>query len=84
MTDSDHLVTTAQLARRLHLKPQTLRKWRCTGQGPRFVRLGPPRRGRVVYSMQDVQHWLASRAFRSTSEEQARGANTEGGGRGHA
>ena len=72
MGSAPTLMTTAQLAERLHLRPQTLRKWRIAGHGPRWIRLSPGR-GRIVYSLRDVEIWLASRAHRSTSEEQPGG-----------
>jgi len=34
------LLTEAEAATFLRLKPVTLKKWRCTGRGPAFVRLG--------------------------------------------
>lgn len=69
MTDTQTLLTTAQAAAHLHVQPQTMRKWRLTGRGPRFHRLGPYPNGRVRYDMRDVRAWLGSRARRSTSEE---------------
>ena len=39
----------------LDLQPQTLRVWRCTGRGPRFMRSG-----RVVrYRWQWIDRWAA-------------------------
>ena len=49
----------------LGLKPQTLRKWRVTGGGPPYVRLG----GRVAYRRADVDAWIADRTFTSTAAE---------------
>ena len=34
------LLTTEQAAIAYSLSPSTLRKWRCTGEGPRFTRIG--------------------------------------------
>jgi hypothetical protein len=34
------LLTEAEAAALLRLQPVTLKKWRCTGRGPPFVRLG--------------------------------------------
>ncbi|HEU5223157.1 MAG TPA: helix-turn-helix domain-containing protein [Candidatus Lumbricidophila sp.] len=42
------------------LSPVTLRDWRKDGIGPAFVRLGATK-GRVVYRIQDLDKWLASR-----------------------
>lgn len=40
-----------ELARRWNLSMRTLERWRFTGIGPRFVKLG----GRVVYRLEDVE-----------------------------
>ena len=40
-----------QLARRWSLSPRTLERWRSTGQGPSYLRLG----GRVVYPLEAIQ-----------------------------
>lgn len=79
MDPHPELMTTAQAADLLHLKPQTLRKWRVTGAGPRYIRLGAPGRGRVVYAVRDIQLWLAARAHRSTSEETVARAKASSG-----
>jgi predicted DNA-binding transcriptional regulator AlpA len=63
------LLTTAQAAAYLGLQPQTLRKWRFTGEGPPYIRLGDSPRARVAYRVEDINSWLAARAWRSTSAE---------------
>ncbi|MFZ5477679.1 MAG: helix-turn-helix transcriptional regulator [Myxococcota bacterium] len=62
-------LSTADLAALLDLKPQTLRKKRLTGDGPPYVRLGAGPAARVVYRRSDVEEWLASHTFKSTSAE---------------
>ena len=62
------LLTTKQAANRLGLRPQTLRKWRCFGGGPRYVRLGG-RRGRAMYSPSTLEEWVSARTFTGTCEE---------------
>ncbi len=62
------LLTTAQTARALGMRPQTLRKWRHLGRGPRYIRLGG-RTGRAMYSPKDVCEWVEVRTFSSTGEE---------------
>jgi hypothetical protein len=42
----------------------TLEKWRCTGQGPRFVRVGR----RIFYRRSDIEAWLTSRTVAHTQE----------------
>jgi len=67
------LCSTAQAAEILCLKPQTLRVWRWKGIGPRYIRYGKAR-GRVMYRVDDLEAWLESRSFASTSEETVRGS----------
>lgn len=43
------------LARRWKLSPRTLERWRWTGEGPLFVKLG----GRVVYRLEDIEAFEA-------------------------
>jgi predicted DNA-binding transcriptional regulator AlpA len=54
-----------ELAAKLSLAPATLRNWRVTGLGPRFVRLSARA---VRYRGADVETWLSARVRRSTSE----------------
>lgn len=63
------LLTTAQAAEHLGLRPQTLRKWRVTGDGPQYIRLGDSPRARVAYRREDLDRWLADRTWRSTAAE---------------
>jgi predicted DNA-binding transcriptional regulator AlpA len=42
----------------------TLNKLRCSGQGPRFAKIGR----RVVYDVADLASWLAKHLKRSTSD----------------
>lgn len=52
-----------ELARRWKLSPRTLERWRWTGEGPRFVKLG----GRVVYRLEDVVNFEAKNVRTCTS-----------------
>lgn len=45
-----HLSQT-DLANRWRMSPRTLERWRFTGEGPQFVKLG----GRVVYRLEDIE-----------------------------
>jgi predicted DNA-binding transcriptional regulator AlpA len=56
------LHTAREVAALLRIKDQTLRRWRSEGRGPRFLRLGDPRRGRVRYARHDVAEWITARA----------------------
>ena len=44
-------LTSAELAARWRLRPQTLANWRHTGQGPPFIRVG----NRVRYPIEAVE-----------------------------
>lgn len=63
------LLTSPNAARLLGVKPQTLRKWRYQGRGPRFVRLGTGRQSPAAYRLADLEAWLEARSFQSTAEE---------------
>ena len=62
--------TTKEISARFGMKPQTWRKLRGQGSGPRFVKLslGTSNRGKVLYRYSDVEKWLADRTVASTAE----------------
>ncbi len=47
-------LNTPQSAKFLTLSPRTLEKWRLTGGGPPFRRLGR----RIVYRLADLRAWV--------------------------
>ena len=51
------LMPAATIAMWLGIEIQTLAKWRCTGHGPSFQKVG---RRSVRYRAGDVRDWLAS------------------------
>ena len=51
------------LARRWSMSPRSLERWRWTGVGPRFLKVG----GRVVYRLADVEAFEAERLQESTA-----------------
>jgi hypothetical protein len=59
----DHLLTPAEAAERLRLRPQTLARWRVEGFGPVFVKLG----GRVAYPARELAGWITSNRQHSTT-----------------
>ena len=62
------ILTTDQAAAHLALGRSTLEKWRCTGTGPKFIKLGLRR---VGYHKTDLDEWIAARPrHASTSEVQ--------------
>ncbi len=64
------LLTTAEAAKRVRLAKRTLEDFRCKGGGPIFRKLG----GRVLYRVEDLDSWVNSRGFSSTTEAQAAAA----------
>ncbi len=68
MSDSGKtFLSTNDLAKQLDLAPITLHRWRVTGEGPPFCKIG----SRVVYDPDDVSAWMASRTVRNTAEARA-------------
>lgn len=57
------------VARRLGVSARTLARWRTTGDGPPFVRMGARRIG---YRPADIEAWAAARTFGSQAAELAR------------
>lgn len=61
MTD---ILTTIEAARYVRLGKPTLERFRLTGEGPRYCKLG----GAVRYRRADLDAWLESHLTSSTSE----------------
>ncbi len=59
------LYTPAETSERLGISTSTLAKWRLTGDGPAFVKIG----ARVAYDETMIETWLTSRVRRSTSDD---------------
>jgi hypothetical protein len=57
-----HHLSQHELARRWRLSPRTLERWRWTGEGPEYLKVG----GRVAYRLEDVEAWEAERLRRRT------------------
>jgi excisionase family DNA binding protein len=59
------LFAVTELAKRLGVSESTLNKWRLTGVGPRFVKIGRL----VKYRGSDVSEWLERQVRISTSDQ---------------
>ena len=59
-----HHLNQLELARRWAMSPRTLERWRWTGEGPRYLKVGK----RVVYRLDDVEAFEAERLHESTSQ----------------
>lgn len=57
MVDRSIYMQDTQAALILGLRPNTLRKWRVLGRGPRYRKLGRS----VRYSASDLEEWLNTR-----------------------
>ena len=73
MTDECMLLNTEQAAKRFGLSPRTLERYRVTGEGPEYVKLGHA----VRYSVSALRRWLKARTRRSTSDD-GRGSKKNG------
>jgi hypothetical protein len=51
---------------------RTAQRWRITGDGPPFVRVGPRR---VLYRLQDCESWTAAQTHRHRAAELASAAD---------
>lgn len=58
------VLNTKEAAAYVRLGKPTLEKFRLTGEGPQYAKLG----GSVRYRQADLDSWLESRMTRSTSE----------------
>jgi predicted DNA-binding transcriptional regulator AlpA len=69
MTETAIYLTEEEFATRYHLGRRTLQRWRCTGEGPRWCRLGPRR---VMYRLADIEDWAKARTYAHRADELAR------------
>jgi predicted DNA-binding transcriptional regulator AlpA len=70
MPQLDQLISPAELGRRLGVSLRTVERMRSDGSGPPFYRVsGGLRRGRVAYSTEGVDAWLAKRCRQNTIEK---------------
>ena len=69
LSNSEIYLTEAEFAGRYHLGRRTVQRWRRTGDGPVWCRLGARR---VLYRLSDCEAWAAARTFRHRAEELAR------------
>lgn len=65
METQNTAMTTAQLAERLGVTPQCLRRWRMRGLGPAYFKFGDPVSGGVRYRESEVIAWEQSRITRT-------------------
>jgi predicted DNA-binding transcriptional regulator AlpA len=73
MADTHIYLTEGEFADRYHLGRRTVQRWRQTGEGPRWVRLG---QRRILYRLTDIEEWAAARTFKHRADELSRSAAT--------
>ncbi|WP_439577924.1 helix-turn-helix transcriptional regulator [Elioraea sp.] len=76
MTTSVALLAPAEAARALGVSLRSLERWRTTGHGPAYVRMGPRR---IAYREADLTAWLEARAFAHRAAEAAASAASDRG-----
>jgi predicted DNA-binding transcriptional regulator AlpA len=59
---------TVETAKLLRVAKSTLERMRVQGGGPRFIKVGPGKRSRVLYRLAEINAWLEKQSFGSTSE----------------
>jgi predicted DNA-binding transcriptional regulator AlpA len=69
MVSNELYLTEAQFAERYHIGRRTVQRWRQSGEGPAWVRLG---QRRVLYRLSDCEAWAATRTFRHRADELSR------------
>ena len=57
------LLSVTEAAERLSVSTSYLNKLRCTGGGPRYVRMG----SRIAYDLEDLATWLEAQKRTATS-----------------
>jgi hypothetical protein len=65
----DAYLTERQFCERYRVSARTAQRWRVTGDGPPFVRLGPHK---IVYRLSDAETWAAGRTFAHRADELSR------------
>ena len=65
MIDERTLLNTEQTAQRLGLSPRTLERYRVTGEGPEYLKMGHA----VRYTVSALERWLKGCKRRSTSDD---------------
>lgn len=66
--EKDVWLLSKEASRHLRMSPRTLERWRVTGGGPPFTKLGAGKRARVLYRLRDLDSFLARYRYNSTSE----------------
>ena len=64
--NDDVLIRRSDLPKYLPIAAQTAARWACSGEGPRFIKVG---RRLVAYRAGDLREWLQGQVRENTIEE---------------
>lgn len=67
---TERILTAREAAEYLRMKPNTLAQLRMNGGGPRYSRVSPDPRSKVLYRQSALDLFLDQREFGSALEEQ--------------
>jgi predicted DNA-binding transcriptional regulator AlpA len=59
-------ISEREFSARYGIPTRTLQRWRATGDGPAYTRIGPRR---IAYPLAAAEAWLAARTFAHRAEE---------------
>ncbi len=62
------LLHPREAATYLSVSPATLERWRRTGEGPKFVKLGRARNSRIAYRAEDIDAYVDEHRRSSTAD----------------
>jgi hypothetical protein len=68
-SNADAYLTERQFCDRYQASPRTAQRWRVTGDGPPFVRLG---RHKIAHRLSDAEAWANDRTYAHRADELAR------------
>jgi hypothetical protein len=63
--DAAEYLPESALCEQYPFSPRTVQRWRATGDGPPYIRVGR----RILYRRSDVEEWLSSQTFRHRADE---------------
>lgn len=66
---ADLYLTEGNISKRFGIPSRTLQRWRVTGDGPPYTRIGPRR---ILYPVAAFEAWLSSRTYAHRAEEMSR------------
>jgi predicted DNA-binding transcriptional regulator AlpA len=63
--DTAEYLPESALCEEYPFSPRTVQRWRATGEGPPYIRVGR----RILYRRSDVEAWLSSQTFCHRADE---------------